>query len=176
MFVLDLFPSDILVTPLEVIPEVEHQRFPRIAVYDTTQIPRSPWNGIDVPSMTILTYPVPIHSDDNCQIPDNAPYHFKRIYSQPHQLVLPFDIPSKQFSLQLTGETESSSEPSIVVRRGFQVLVLERVWVLTMVTCGNRRLHLRYECWNDPVPAMIMITQDIPRRPEIVGEYHWMRV
>jgi hypothetical protein len=174
MFILDLFSSDFFVTDLEVIPEVEHWRFPGIAVYDTTGIPRSPWDGINIPSTSILTYPIPIPPGSSHQIPNDAPYHFERIYSRSHQFVLPLAVPAQQFNLQLTEERGLPSEPSIVVRRGSQVIALGRVWVLTVVSCGNKRVHLQYECWNDPVPVKMMIAQDIPKRPEVVGEYHWM--
>jgi hypothetical protein len=175
MFILDLFPSDFFVTHLEVIPEVEHQRFPGVAVYDTTGIPRSPWDGINIPSTSILAYPIPVPPGSGHQIPNNAPYHFERICSRPHQFVLPLATPAQQFNLQLTKDMGSPSEPSIVVRRGSQVMALGRVWVLTIVSCGSKKAHLQYECWSDPIPVKMMTVQDIPRRPEVVGEYHVMR-
>jgi hypothetical protein len=88
----------------------------------------------------------------------------------------PLTAPTRQFNLQLIGEMESLSEPSIVIRRGSQVATLGRIWVLVMVSCWNRRAHLYYESWDGPVPIAMLIAQDIPRRPEIVGEYHLVEV
>jgi hypothetical protein len=176
MFVLDLYPSDICDVPLDIIPEVQHQGFPGIAVYDTTGVTGSCWSGIDIPSVSILTYPILIPSNNDRQIPSNAPYHQRRVDSQLQQHVLPLATPARQFSLQLPGETELLSEPSIVVRRGPRVAVFGKVWVLTVVVCGNGRVRLHYECWDDLVPVVMMIAQDIPRHPKIVGEYHLVEV
>jgi hypothetical protein len=171
--VLDLYPGDIHCSvPLNIVPEVEHRGFPGIPVYDTSRIPGSHWNDVDIPSGSIVTYPMRTHPHDDHQIPDDAPYHFKQIYFRPYQLISPLTTPAQQFNLQIAEETNSSSKQSIVVRRGCRVKALERTWVLVMVSCGNRKAHLLYESRDGSVPVTMMITHDIPRCPEIMGRYY----
>ena len=161
----DFFPTTRhQLRPVPIIPNAHHSMFPRIPIYNTGFVPKSPFVFIKLQACMLDT-----QTFGDYVIPTTSPLHHTHLYSERRHDASVTSGPTCQFGIiQVIG---LGVEETILIRRGNCLVVFREVWKLVLVIFEWNTVQLFYRLETQAVMVLLRIIKDKVAEPEFMGKY-----